>query len=51
LFSTLENGFEQQIEVVTFEKVALKMAADGSTETLISVSQNKGDLSISKSIL
>jgi hypothetical protein len=37
LFSLLENGFEQQLEVVTFEMVALKMEAAGSTETLIPI--------------
>jgi hypothetical protein len=35
LFSPLEDGFKQQLEVMTFEMVALKLEAAGPTEMFI----------------
>jgi hypothetical protein len=56
LFSPLENGFKQQLEVVTFKIVALKLEAAGPTEVFIPIFQTtphvfQEDFIFSKNIL
>jgi hypothetical protein len=56
LFSSPENDFKQQLEVVTFEMVALKLEASGPTEMFIPICQTtlyviQEDFIFSKNIL